>query len=122
MLEVFDKTGNIKQLAEKSDLVYVASTGYNKVGTKFQIDLDLPNSADKTAVLVLGTHNTSAFMSLIYVAHGSPDAQISNLSGSVTVTSVSSYDDKLTIRINTVMYGLCVVVSPVPILSAICAN
>ena len=35
MLEVFDKTGNIKQLAEKSDLVYVASTGYNTIGSKF---------------------------------------------------------------------------------------
>lgn len=125
MLEAYTKDGTLKNIVEENDinsLKYIASTGYNKTGTKFQIELDMPYSADKTAIIVFGTHNTVPFLSLIYIRHNDPNATINNLVNSVNVASVSSYEDKMVIRINTETYGSCGILSPVPILNAFCTN
>lgn len=125
MLEVYTKDGQLKNLAEQSDinnLKYIASTGYNTKGNKYQIELDMPESADKVAIILFGTHSTYPFLSLVYIRHNDTNATINDIVGSVHVVSVSSYDDKVVIRIETEMYGICGILSPVPILNAFCTN
>lgn len=125
MLEAYTKDGQLKNLVEQNDinnLKYIASTGYNTKGNKYQIELDMPASADKVAIIVFGTHNTVPFLSLIYIRHNDQNATINNLINSVNVTSVSSYEDKMVIRINTEKYGSCGILSPIPILNAFATN
>lgn len=122
MLNMYDKEGKLKSIVEHDDVKYIAQLGFNTNSSKIQIELDIPDFADKGAFLVIGTHNTVPFMSYVYVKHNNENAVIKNIVNSVNVTSISSYEDKVVVRMNTETYGTCSIFSSVPILDAFYTN